>query len=209
LQYPFLIEVGADGSVIVPHQFIVAAAADVTEFPIGMDDFAGAVEDDHNRRFVEGEFEVGHFLIQGLNGQLLFFTYGDVVLNSQVVGNLSFLVINGLDAGPHPKGRAILPVFDQFFLGFLAPGELYRNAVGHFPAGFFTMQQIAPYLTARGDVFTVQVLGYTKETGPATRLEAMIDASKSPPMIVYQRDLTPLGKGFDRASWMNQEEVQP
>ena len=73
----------------------------------------------------------------------------------------------------------------------------------------FTMQQIAPYLTARGDVFTVQVLGYTIETGPATRLEAMIDASKSPPMIMYQRDLTPLGKGFDRASWMNQEEVQP
>jgi hypothetical protein len=59
-----------------------------------------------------------------------------------------------------------------------------------------TFKRLGPWLTTGGDVYSFQALGHFDEGGPTTRLEAMIDATKSPPRIVFQRDLTHLGRGF-------------
>ena len=59
-----------------------------------------------------------------------------------------------------------------------------------------TFQQMGPWLTTGGDIFTFQVMGHFDQGGPTTRLEAMIDATQDPPRVIFQRDLTALGRGF-------------
>jgi hypothetical protein len=59
-----------------------------------------------------------------------------------------------------------------------------------------TMQSLAPYLTAHGDVYRVQSVGYFDEGGPVVRLEATIDATMTPARILNVRDLSELGRGF-------------
>lgn len=60
------------------------------------------------------------------------------------------------------------------------------------------MIALDPYITAHGDIYKVQVLGFTDGGGPVTRLEAMIDATQLPPRITAQRDLNELGRGYSR-----------
>jgi len=62
-----------------------------------------------------------------------------------------------------------------------------------------TLRKIAPFLTAGGDVYTVNVLGYFDAGAPLVRLEAVIDATQTPTRVISVRDLTPLGIGFPRA----------
>lgn len=59
-----------------------------------------------------------------------------------------------------------------------------------------TFRRLGPWLTTGGDIFSFQTLGHFDEGGPTTRLEAMIDATQSPPRVIFQRDLTSLGRGF-------------
>ena len=59
-----------------------------------------------------------------------------------------------------------------------------------------TMKSIDKYVTARGDVYRLQSVGYYEQGGPAARIEAVIDATQDPPEIVFMRDLTDLGRGF-------------
>ncbi len=59
-----------------------------------------------------------------------------------------------------------------------------------------TMQSLDPYLTARGDVYRVQTVGFFDEGGPVVRLEAVVDAAIQPPRILNLRDLSELGRGF-------------
>lgn len=67
-----------------------------------------------------------------------------------------------------------------------------------------TMRALAPYITARGDVYHCQVLGHaTSGKGPISRVEAIIDASDYPPAVIFRRDLGALGKGYDPATWMS------
>jgi type II secretory pathway component PulK len=61
------------------------------------------------------------------------------------------------------------------------------------------MQQLDPYITARGDVFRVQVIGYFDAGGPASRLEAVIDTTQDRPEVIFLRDLTELGRGYSSA----------
>jgi len=62
-----------------------------------------------------------------------------------------------------------------------------------------TLRKLAPYLTTRGDVYRIQVLGYFDAGPPLTRLEAVIDNSTAPPKVISVRDLTPLGIGYPRS----------
>ena len=57
-------------------------------------------------------------------------------------------------------------------------------------------RRLGPWLTTGGDIFSFQALGHFDEGGPTTRLEAMIDGTQNPPRIIFQRDLTSLGRGF-------------
>ncbi|MBI5758850.1 MAG: general secretion pathway protein GspK [Planctomycetales bacterium] len=61
------------------------------------------------------------------------------------------------------------------------------------------MRQLDPYITARGDVFRTQVVGYFDAGGPASRLEVVIDASQQSPQVIFLRDLTELGRGYSSA----------
>jgi type II secretory pathway component PulK len=60
-----------------------------------------------------------------------------------------------------------------------------------------TLQTLEKYITARSQVFRVQVVGYFDGGGPTSRIEAVIDGNNGRPRILYWRDLTELGKGFN------------
>ncbi|MEK6257742.1 MAG: hypothetical protein AABP62_03900 [Planctomycetota bacterium] len=60
------------------------------------------------------------------------------------------------------------------------------------------MRELDPYLTARGSVFRAQVFGFFDGGGPVTRLEVMVDSTKNPPRVTFQRDLNGLGHGYAR-----------
>ncbi len=60
------------------------------------------------------------------------------------------------------------------------------------------MRELDPYLTARGDVYRIQVFGFFDGGGPVTRIEAMVDGTQLPPRVIFQRDLNDLGHGYAR-----------
>ena len=60
-----------------------------------------------------------------------------------------------------------------------------------------TLRTLERFITTRTQVYRVQVVGYFEEGGPSRRLEAIIDTNRGRPRVVYWRDLTELGQGFD------------
>jgi hypothetical protein len=60
-----------------------------------------------------------------------------------------------------------------------------------------TMKKLDPYVTGKTQVYRIQALGYSQRGGPTARVEAVIDTNMGRPRIVYWRDLSELGKGFD------------
>jgi DNA uptake protein ComE-like DNA-binding protein len=75
------------------------------------------------------------------------------------------------------------------------------------PAWLLTEAQLSPaklqalerYVTATTAVYRVQSIGYFQTAGPIARIEAVIDTNDGKPRIVYWRDLSQLGKGFEIA----------
>lgn len=59
-----------------------------------------------------------------------------------------------------------------------------------------TLRTLDPYITSRGDVFRMQVMGHFDGGGPVVRVEAIIDATQNPPQPIFFRDLTDLGRGY-------------
>ncbi|QDT09352.1 type II secretion system protein GspK [Planctomycetes bacterium K23_9] len=59
------------------------------------------------------------------------------------------------------------------------------------------MRTLVPLLTCGGDVFRAQIVGYFEKGGAAHRSEYIIDATTVNPKVVFWRDLTHLGRGFD------------
>ena len=59
------------------------------------------------------------------------------------------------------------------------------------------MRSLLPLVTAGGDVFRAQVVGYYETSAAATRVEAIIDATTVNPKVIHYRDLSHLGRGFD------------
>jgi len=59
-----------------------------------------------------------------------------------------------------------------------------------------TMRILDPFLTSRGAVFRMQIIGHFDAGGPFTRIEAVIDATGELPKVTFVRDLTELGKGY-------------
>ena len=64
------------------------------------------------------------------------------------------------------------------------------------------LQALEPYITARSQVYRVQVVGTFDSGGPTARVEAVIDTNNGRPRIVSYRNLTELGKGFDSSLLM-------
>ena len=61
------------------------------------------------------------------------------------------------------------------------------------------MRTMLPLITAGGDVYRAQVVGYYETAATATRVEAIIDATTVNPKVIHYRDLSHLGRGFDLA----------
>lgn len=61
------------------------------------------------------------------------------------------------------------------------------------------MRSLMPLVTAGGDVYRAQVVGYYEGSAASTRVEAIIDATKINPQVIHYRDLSHLGRGFDIA----------
>jgi len=59
-----------------------------------------------------------------------------------------------------------------------------------------TFERIAPYLTARGQQFTIESLGYGDHVGMVTRLQVVVDMVGPIAQTIYYRDLTYLGGHF-------------
>jgi DNA uptake protein ComE-like DNA-binding protein len=59
------------------------------------------------------------------------------------------------------------------------------------------MKALENYITARTQVYRIQSLGYASSGGPVARVEAVIDTNLGRPRVLYWRDLSELGKGFD------------
>lgn len=62
----------------------------------------------------------------------------------------------------------------------------------------WTMRDLDPYLTTRGDVYRAQILGFFDGGGPVSRVEVIVDGTKNPPRVIFQRDLYDLGRGYTR-----------
>lgn len=61
------------------------------------------------------------------------------------------------------------------------------------------MKQLMPYITGGGAVYRATVIGYTDAPGPAARVEVVIDASQSPPRLLFWKDRSHLGIGYSKA----------
>jgi len=60
-----------------------------------------------------------------------------------------------------------------------------------------TLQSLDRYITSRTQVYRVQSLGYFDRGGPTARIEAVFDTNNGRPRMLYWRDITELGKGFN------------
>jgi type II secretory pathway component PulK len=60
-----------------------------------------------------------------------------------------------------------------------------------------TLAKLDKYITTRTSVYRAQSIGYFDAGGTSARVEAVIDTNNGMPRILYWRDLTELGKGFD------------
>lgn len=58
------------------------------------------------------------------------------------------------------------------------------------------MKALTPFITAGGDVYRAQIVGYFEDGGAAARSEVVIDATQSTPRLLFWRDLSHLGRGY-------------
>ncbi len=69
--------------------------------------------------------------------------------------------------------------------------------------GILSLQQmrtISPLITGGGDVMRAQSVGYFEQSAGSSRVEAVIDASGSVPIVVMYRKLDHLGRGFSQST---------
>jgi DNA uptake protein ComE-like DNA-binding protein len=58
------------------------------------------------------------------------------------------------------------------------------------------MRILTPFITAGGDVYRAQIVGYFQGGGPSSRVEVVFDATSSSPRLLFWRDLSHLGRGY-------------
>ena len=58
------------------------------------------------------------------------------------------------------------------------------------------MREMMPYVTAGGDVYRAQIVGYFDEGEIASRSEVIFDATSAAPRILFWRDISHLGRGY-------------
>jgi type II secretory pathway component PulK len=71
-----------------------------------------------------------------------------------------------------------------------------------------TLKSVERFLTARSQVYRMQVVGQTSQGGPTVRLEVVVDTNRGRPRLIYWRDLSELGRGFEFPP-LQQQQQQP
>lgn len=71
------------------------------------------------------------------------------------------------------------------------------------------MRRLDRYITAKGAVYRLQVLGHSDRMGPVARVDAIIDATSFPPRITGRRDLSELGPGYDLQAVFGTSNISP
>ncbi len=61
------------------------------------------------------------------------------------------------------------------------------------------MRLLIPIVTSGGDVYRAQVIGYFEGKNASSRAEVVVDATTVNPKVIYWRNLSHLGRGFDVA----------
>ena len=77
------------------------------------------------------------------------------------------------------------------------PGR--RHATWILAEGIATLEQmksLLPFVTAGGDVYRAQIVGYYEEGGPTARILTVISATTSPPRRLRWRNISRLGRGY-------------
>ena len=65
--------------------------------------------------------------------------------------------------------------------------------------GLVTLEQmktLMPFVCGGGSVYRAQVIGFFEQGGPAVRIEAVLDSSKTPAQVLFWRDISNLGRGY-------------
>ncbi len=62
------------------------------------------------------------------------------------------------------------------------------------------MKQLTVFCCGRGDVYRAQVVGYFQEGGVSSRAEIVVDNTQAVPRVVFWRDLSHLGRGYNLAT---------
>ncbi|NMC22050.1 MAG: general secretion pathway protein GspK, partial [Thermogutta sp.] len=78
--------------------------------------------------------------------------------------------------------------------------EQYRYETWLLADGVVTLEEmkaLMPFVTCGGDVFKAQVVGYLGGGIPAVRHEVTLDATVRPARVLFWRDMSHLGRGFD------------
>ncbi len=82
---------------------------------------------------------------------------------------------------------------------FLSDNPSRRHETWLLTEGIVELQQmkmLIPLVSAGGDVYRAQIVGFYDEGGPAARIEAIIDGSRANPRLVFWRDISHLGRGY-------------
>jgi hypothetical protein len=59
-----------------------------------------------------------------------------------------------------------------------------------------TMKKLMPLITSGGKVYRAQVVGFFDADGPADRVEVVVDATQTPPVVRRRWSLRDLGSGY-------------
>jgi hypothetical protein len=71
-------------------------------------------------------------------------------------------------------------------------GALLQTGIVDLP----TMKKLMPLVTSGGSVYRAQVVGFFDAQGPAERVEVLIDATKTPPVVRRRWNLRDIGPGY-------------
>jgi type II secretory pathway pseudopilin PulG len=74
-----------------------------------------------------------------------------------------------------------------------------------------TMKALQPYVTAGGNVYRAQIMGYFDKGGPVGRIEAIFDSTQHPTKLLFWKDISRLPGGFpvEPNAQANQPTSQP
>lgn len=101
------------------------------------------------------------------------------------VPGLEETTVDSILAARSPSGSSGQAIFDTS--GWLLAENLVELS---------EMRELDRYLTGGGDVYRVQSVGFFDAGGVSVRLDAVLDATELPPRLLFQRDLTHLGRGY-------------